>query len=88
MRSGSRWGQPTFLTSGRPRTRRSPAGRGRWGAHVPASALTTPGVPVFSGAGAQQTIKQNAPPLEIPQVGEALELETDIVDVSGSTAAA
>ena len=52
---------------------------GPMGAHIPASALQTPGVPVNIGPGAQQTIKQNAPALEIPQVGEAgLELSTDI----------
>jgi cobalt-zinc-cadmium efflux system outer membrane protein len=51
---------------------------GPMGAHVPASALTTPGVPVVIGPGAQQTIRQNAPALEIPQVGEALELDSDI----------
>ena len=43
---------------------------GPMGGHMPASALTTPGVPVFIGVGAQQTIRQTAPPLEIPQVGE------------------
>ncbi len=45
---------------------------------MPASSLTTPGVPVVIGAGAQQTIRQNAAPLDIPQVGEPLELDTDI----------
>ncbi len=53
---------------------------GPGGAHVPASALTTPGVPVFIGVGAQQTIKQVAPPLETPQLGEGLELEVEIVN--------
>ena len=51
---------------------------GPMGAHIPANALTTPGVPVQIGQGAQQTIKQNAPPLEIPALGEVLELDTDI----------
>jgi cobalt-zinc-cadmium efflux system outer membrane protein len=51
---------------------------GPMGAHIPASALQTPGVPVVVGVGAQQTIKQNAQPLEIPQVGEGVELSTEI----------
>ncbi len=53
---------------------------GPGGAHVPASSLTTPGVPVFIGVGAQQTIKQNAAPLETPQMAEGLDLPVDIVN--------
>jgi cobalt-zinc-cadmium efflux system outer membrane protein len=50
---------------------------GTMGSHIPASALTTPGVPVVMGVGAQQTIKQTAPPIEFPQTGD-LQLESDV----------
>ena len=53
---------------------------GPGGAHVPASSLTTPGVPAFIGLGAHQTIKQNAPPLQTPKMAEGLDLPVDIVN--------
>jgi cobalt-zinc-cadmium efflux system outer membrane protein len=52
---------------------------GPMGSHIPASALSAPGVPVFRVQGAQLAIKQNAQPAQVPQYGE-LELPTDFVD--------
>ena len=52
---------------------------GAMGSHIPASALSTPGVPVFTIPGAQTTITQNAQPVQAPQYGE-LELPADFVD--------
>src|SRR5271156_6368224 len=52
---------------------------GAMGSHVPASALSTPGVPVFRVQGAQTTITQNVQPVQVPQYGE-LELPADFVD--------
>jgi outer membrane protein, heavy metal efflux system len=52
---------------------------GPTGSHIPASALAAPGVPVFRVQGAQTTIKQNAPAVQVPQYGE-LELPADFVD--------
>jgi cobalt-zinc-cadmium efflux system outer membrane protein len=52
---------------------------GPQGSHIPASALATPGVPVFRITGAQATITQNTQPLQVPQVGD-LELTADFVD--------
>ncbi len=49
------------------------------GSHIPASALSTPGVPVFAIPGAQTTITQNVQPVQVPQYGE-LELPADFVD--------
>jgi cobalt-zinc-cadmium efflux system outer membrane protein len=79
---GSAVGQPlgaaNFPDFGSPSNAPFSGRAGPGGAHVPASSLTTPGVPVFVGVGAQQTIKQNAPALETPQLGEGLELEVEI----------
>ena len=52
---------------------------GAMGSHIPASALSTPGVPVFRIQGAQTTITQNVQPVQVPQYGE-LELPADFVD--------
>ncbi len=52
---------------------------GAMGSHIPASALSTPGVPVFTIRGAQTTITQNVQPVQVPQYGE-LELPADFVD--------
>ena len=52
---------------------------GAMGSHIPASALSTPGVPVFAIRGAQTTITPNAQPVQAPQYGE-LELPADFVD--------
>ena len=52
---------------------------GPLGSHIPASALATPGVPVFTIKGAQTTITQNAQPAQTTQYGE-LELPADFVD--------
>jgi outer membrane protein, heavy metal efflux system len=52
---------------------------GPMGSHIPASALSTPGVPVFRVQGAQTTITQNVQPVTVPQYGE-LELPADFVD--------
>jgi cobalt-zinc-cadmium efflux system outer membrane protein len=52
---------------------------GPQGSRVPASALSTPGVPVRRTAQAQVAIRQTAQPLETPQYGE-LELESDVED--------
>ncbi len=52
---------------------------GPQGSHVPASALTTPGVPVRRAGQVQAMIKQNAPPLQVPQYGE-LELDAEFED--------
>jgi outer membrane protein, heavy metal efflux system len=52
---------------------------GAMGSHIPASALSTPGVPVFTIRGAQTTITPNAQPVQVPQYGE-LELPADFVD--------
>src|ERR1700723_173494 len=43
---------------------------GPMGSHIPASALSTPGVPVFRVQGAQTTITQNVQPVTVPQYGE------------------
>jgi cobalt-zinc-cadmium efflux system outer membrane protein len=77
---GQPLGSANFPDFGSPSNAPFSGRAGPGGAHVPASSLTTPGVPVMIGAGAQQTIKQTAQPLDIPQVGEGLELETDIVN--------
>jgi cobalt-zinc-cadmium efflux system outer membrane protein len=52
---------------------------GPMGSHVPASALATPGVPVFRIPGAQAAITQSAQPLQVPQYGD-LELPADFVN--------
>ena len=40
---------------------------GPMGSHIPASALSTPGVPVFRIPGAQTAIRQNVQPVQVPQ---------------------
>jgi outer membrane protein, heavy metal efflux system len=52
---------------------------GALGSHIPASALSTPGVPVFQIQGAQTAIRQSAQPVQTTQYGE-LELPADFVD--------
>ncbi len=52
---------------------------GPQGGHIPASALTTPGVPVRRTVQAQVAIKQTAQPLQVPQYGE-LEIEAEFED--------
>ncbi len=51
---------------------------GRGGSHAPASALQTPGAPIFAAVGAQLAIP-SLPPLQTTQYGD-LELEADFVD--------
>ena len=77
--SVNRSAPPRSPISARLRMHRSAAVAGRMGSHVPASALSTPGVPVFRIQGAQTTITQNVQPVQAPQYGE-LELPADFVD--------
>jgi cobalt-zinc-cadmium efflux system outer membrane protein len=50
---------------------------GPMGSHIPASALSAPGVPTFRGVGAQSTIAPLAQPATVPHFGD-LEMESDI----------
>ena len=52
---------------------------GSLGSHIPASALATPGVPVFRIQGAQTSITQNAQPPQVQQYGD-LDLPPEFVD--------
>ena len=78
-RSASRSGQPNFPDFGTPSSAPFSGRAGSVGSHVPASALATPGVPVFRIQGAQTAITQSVQPVQTPQYGE-LELPADFVD--------
>ena len=52
---------------------------GSFGSHIPASALSTPGVPVVQVRGAQTTIIQSTQPVQTTQYGE-LELPANFVE--------
>ena len=63
---GQPLGSANFPDFGSPSNAPFSGRAGPMGAHIPASALQTPGVPVLVGIGAQQTIKQNAPAARNP----------------------
>jgi outer membrane protein, heavy metal efflux system len=76
---GQPLGAAAFPDFGSPSSAPFSGRSGSLGSHVSASALSTPGVPVFRVQGAQTTIKQNVQPAQTTQYGE-LDLPADFVD--------
>ena len=76
---GQPLGAAAFPDFGAPSSAPFSGRAGPLGSHIPASALSTPGVPVFTIQGAQTTITQNAQPAQTTQYGD-LELPADFVD--------
>jgi outer membrane protein, heavy metal efflux system len=76
---GQPLGAAAFPDFGTPSSAPFSGRAGSLGSHVSASALSTPGVPVFRVQGAQTTIRQNVQPVQTTQYGE-LELPADFVD--------
>jgi outer membrane protein, heavy metal efflux system len=76
---GQPLGAAAFPDFGSPSSAPFSGRSGSLGSHVSASALSTPGVPVFRVQGAQTTIKQKVQPAQTTQYGE-LDLPADFVD--------
>ena len=76
---GQPLGAAAFPDFGSPSSAPFSGRSGSIGSHVSASALSTPGVPVFRVQGAQTTIKQKVQPAQTTQYGE-LDLPADFVD--------
>jgi outer membrane protein, heavy metal efflux system len=76
---GQPLGAAAFPDFGSPSSAPFSGRSGSLGSHVSASALSTPGVPVFRVQGAQTTIRQNVQPAQTTQYGE-LDLPADFVD--------